>query len=362
VPYFDVAVVGAGIAGCLIAQEITDRSPGTSIAVLDRGAVGGGASRFSAGLHFPRGATERVRRMTSYSQAYYDGLRARRAELPIWPARMYVMAATGHADRLAEVYLPDAGLTRQDRSHLRLGDGLVRVPPDVGLWQGSGCQYADVPALAQALAAGLRPGVVFHEGLTVTSVRPGPSGVTLGLGSGRSLEAGRVVLAPGPWLAADAWSALLAPLRARVKKVVALHLDIRAGVDDPVIVFHDEDAFLLPMRHRGHWLFSYTCTEWDVDPDQLTNGLRADDLDTAHAVLDRYAPGLSKRCTSGRVFCDAYSATGEPEIRTLDPDGRIVFAGAANGSGYRLGPAVAAATGDLLSLPARSAARSDSDH
>jgi hypothetical protein len=38
----------------------------------------------------------------------------------------------------------------------------------------------------------------------------------------------------------------------------------------------------------------------------------------------------------GRVFCDAFSRTGEPVV--LDRAGRVVFAGAANGSGYRLAP------------------------
>ena len=48
------------------------------------------------------------------------------------------------------------------------------------------------------------------------------------------------------------------------------------------------------------------------------------------------------------MFCDAYGPAGEPVVRALDPSGRIVFAGAAGGSGYRLGPAIAAEAVDLL--------------
>ncbi|GAA3079868.1 hypothetical protein GCM10020000_77090 [Streptomyces olivoverticillatus] len=44
-----------------------------------------------------------------------------------------------------------------------------------------------------------------------------------------------------------------------MKKVVALHVEQRPRPDDGVIVFEDADAFLLPVHHRGHWLFSYTC-------------------------------------------------------------------------------------------------------
>jgi glycine/D-amino acid oxidase-like deaminating enzyme len=53
---------------------------------------------------------------------------------------------------------------------------------------------------------------------------------------------------------------------------------------------------------------------------------------------------------SGRVFCDAYGPDTEPLIRALDGTGRIVFSGAANGSGYRLAPAMASEAADLLHL------------
>jgi glycine/D-amino acid oxidase-like deaminating enzyme len=72
------AVIGAGIVGCLIARELADRDQQASIVVLDRDAIGAGASRRSAGLFLPRGASARTRRMSAYSQAYYADLRARR--------------------------------------------------------------------------------------------------------------------------------------------------------------------------------------------------------------------------------------------------------------------------------------------
>jgi D-arginine dehydrogenase len=181
--------------------------------------------------------------------------------------------------------------------------------------------------------------------------------VTVRLAAGTPLVADRVVLAPGPWVAAPAWRALVEPLGIRVKKVVALHLAGEPDAGDHSIVFHDEDAFLLPMAHRGDWLFSYTCQEWDVDPDALTGGLDGVHLEQARDALRDYAPALAERITAGRVFCDAYSPDRQPVVTTLDPAGRIVFAGAANGSGYRLGPAIAAAAADLLDLP--SSRRSD---
>jgi hypothetical protein len=90
-----------------------------------------------------------------------------------------------------------------------------------------------------------------------------------------------------------------------VKKIVALHIEEPPTERDGAIVFQEEDAFLLPYRHRGHWLFSYTCDEWDVDPDAVEPGPTPAHLSQARELLERYAPRLADRCVSGRVFCDA---------------------------------------------------------
>jgi glycine/D-amino acid oxidase-like deaminating enzyme len=282
--------------------------------------------------------------MTVESQRYYAELAAARPELPIRPLGMTVVAPERTGATLREVYLPEANLRRATGV-----PDVVTLPADAVAWTADGCQYADVPALTQALAAELRPTVEFLEGVTVTGVSPDADGVRLSLGTGTVLTAGRVVLAPGPWIAAKAWRHLVEPLGARVKKIVALHIERPPTERDGAIVFQEEDAFLLPYRHRGHWLFSYTCTEWDVDPDTVEPGLTPTHLAEARDLLERYAPRLADRCVSGRVFCDAYAPGGVPLVRALTDDGRLVFAGAAGGSGYRLAPALARGTVRLLS-------------
>lgn len=344
-PQVDVAVLGAGIVGCLTAREIVARAPGTSVALLDRDLAGAGASRRSAGLHIPRGGTDRVRRMTHYSQDFYENLVYHRPSLPIRRLGMTVVSRS--AGLVHERYLDAAKAARTDR----IPGETATLPEGAGAWEVEGAQYADVHGLTRTLLRLLRSQVQVHESVAVTGVRPGPDGISLELGSGAELTASQVVLAPGPWLAAPAWRELLAPLGARVKKVVALHIEQRPGHADQALVWEDQDAFLLPLHDRGHWLFSYTCQEWDVDPDALTGGLAARDLRTALDALHSLAPRLAEDCTSGRVFCDAYSGTGEPLVRTLPADPRLVFAGAANGSGYRLAPAIAAEAADLLTLP-----------
>jgi D-arginine dehydrogenase len=341
-----VAVVGGGVIGSLTAREVIHRYPESTVLLLDRDAVGSGASRRSAGLHFPRGASERVRRMSEYSQEFYEKLRADRPAAPIHPVAMSVLSQAADGE-LAQVY--SAPVRRAvTPAALDVCGAEVRVPPGTAVWDVPGAHYTDVHRLVHMVIGGLRPRVQVREGVRVTAVEPGGAGVRLTLGTGERLTVDRVVLAPGPWLDTPAWAGLVAPTGARVKKVVALHIDRHTDETDRAVVFHDEDAFLLPLAYRGHWLFSYTCQDWDVDPDRLDGDLVAHDVAEARACLMRYAPGLAERCTSGRVFCDAYSPSRQPLVRRLDPDGRVVFAGAANGSGYRLAPAIAAEAVQLL--------------
>jgi glycine/D-amino acid oxidase-like deaminating enzyme len=346
-----VAVVGAGIIGCLAARALARSTPGAPVTLLDRDAVGAGASRRSAGLHVPRGTSTRTRRMSGYSHAYYADLAREHPGMPIHPVRATVVADSAAIG----CYLPQAAPERAGA----LAAADVSVPPGLGIWHIAGSHCSDVYRLAQALALQLRPRVDVLEGVAVTGLVPGDESVTVRCGTGLQLTVGGVILSPGPWLAAPAWRDLVAPLGMRVKQVVALHIARRPAPTDELILFDCDDAFLLPLAYRGHWLFSYSCREWDVDPDTPTAGLTAAHLGAARDCLRRYSPELADACRGGQLFCDAYSPDGEPVVRALDAAGRIVFAGAASGSGYRLGPAIAAEAVDLL---ARRSQGVTSDH
>ncbi|WP_234042276.1 NAD(P)/FAD-dependent oxidoreductase [Streptomyces marianii] len=338
-----MAVVGAGITGILTARELAARTPTQSIMVVEAGDLAGGASRRSAGLHFPRGATPRARAFAAYSHEYYARLLMDHPSLPIFPVDVSVVAREARATALSEKYLDHACLVRSDGTH-----PLVNVPADSAVWHGTGCHYADVPALTRLLAGQLRDRVELREGVAVVGLSSNGDSYTLRLSTGGTVRADRVVLAPGPWLHMGPWRELVAPLGARVKKIVALHIDQRPTEEDPVLVFDDEDAFLLPMVQRGFWLFSYTCQEWDVSPDTVSASLSSRNVAEARELLHRYAPRLQAAATAGRVFCDAYSPDGAPLVQALDSAERLVFAGASSGSGYRFAPAMAAAVADLV--------------
>jgi D-arginine dehydrogenase len=344
-------VIGAGIVGCLIAHELAERDLHASVTVVDRDAVGSGASRRSAGLHVPRGATPRSRQMSARSHAYYARLLARCPDLPIHPIGAAVITSRPAGEGLGSAYLDQADPVPcaggPSGSSVRDAVGL---PDGATAWRITGCHYADVYQLAQAMAAGLRQRVRFMEGVAVTALESAGGTVTVRCGTGEQLAADSVVLAPGPWLRDPAWRERVDPLGLRVKKVVALHIEQRPDPADEAVIFEDEDAFLLPLAHRGHWLFSYTCQDWNVEPDGPATGLTAADVHAARGCLRRYSPSMAGACGAGRVFCDAYSPGREPVVQVLDEARRIVFAGAASGSGYRLGPAIASEVADLLQV------------
>ena len=169
------------------------------------------------------------------------------------------------------------------------------------------------------------------------------------MSDGRMLAADVLVLAPGPWANSGPFKPFTAALGIRIKKVVALHVE-PAPARAAALFFPLEDAFLAPLPYRGHGLFSYTCTQWDVTPEAMRyESLERRELDEAQAVLARVAPGLlAQPLFGGRVFCDAYGPEREPIVCGVGTHGRIVFVGAANGSGYRLAPGMADEAAGLL--------------
>jgi D-arginine dehydrogenase len=341
-----VAVIGAGIVGCLTARELAARDPAAAITVFDRDLVGSGVTRRSAGVSLVKGSSPRTHAMSALSHGYYAALAAEDPTLPIRPvpARLVLLDESDPAGR---------GYQSARAAQQAIHDEL-RLPPAGRTWRLEDCHYTDVYGLTQAIAAQARQTqrVRFAESVKVTGLSITSSWVALNTSDGQRAAFDQVVLAPGPWFADPSWRDLLSPLGLRVKKIVAMHLDRPPKPDDELIIFDAEDAFLLPVAHRGHWLFSYTCLEWDVDPDAPPQGLSPEDVEAARACLRPYSPELADACVSGRICCDAYSPDREPVVRALaGTGGRIVFAGGANGSGYRLAPAIAAEAVNLLNDP-----------
>lgn len=338
---YPVIIVGGGIIGIMIAREITRHDKTIKVLVIEQSLAGHGASRFSAGVHFPRGASERVRTMSEYSHRYYQEL-IQKLDVPIYPLDMTVVCDRSNQGIVETQYLPLSQLREIHSDERQLSN--ISLPDRFVTLKGLGANHADVYGLVGYLLKEMGNQIELIEGASVESfTRSRP--YVLGLSTGQCVEAERLVLAPGPWAAGRPWQSVLSDLGVRVKKVVAAHVRIPVKPEDGMIVFQEDDAFLLPLCQRGYWLFSYTCDEWDVDPGATGPSLSFKDISDARGVLAKYSPGSADRLDGGRVFCDAYSPDRAPIAVELSR--HLIFAGAANGSGYRLAPAIA---GQVLSL------------
>jgi glycine/D-amino acid oxidase-like deaminating enzyme len=338
-----IAIVGGGILGCAIASRLLDAERDAKVTLIDSALAGSGASQYSAGVHFPVGRSERVRRLSAVSAEYYAAILAQHPDLPIHPLDFLMAAPAAHAEDAISRCMGLDALSPGER--IRLSQDVGR---DYALWRMRSCHVADVQKLALWFAHRIRHHADVLEGVRVEHITETDAGIRLALSTGKVIDVDDVVLAPGPWVNDAPFREWTAGLDIRIKKVVALHLD-RPLDHCEAVLFLVEDAFLAPLPHRGHWLFSYTCGQWDVSPDACRRAsVESRDIDEAHGVLSRIAPGLMPLAAAGRVFCDAYSPDGEPVVRKLGRGGKIILAGAANGSGYRLAPGIALEVADIL--------------
>ena len=344
---WDYVVVGAGIVGLTIAQYLRRRDPTGSILVLQRGRAGDGASRYSVGLHFPYGRTEERRRLSELSHREHSE-RFANTTYPYFTAVPFVgvVKRDNAGARISEFHAP---VREETDPKIALGSLAPSLRTgDHTLLSVEECHYADVGRLCGLLADGLRRNdrAEIWEGAPIAEIAPGPADVVLQLSYGETVRAAQVILAIGPWVRERPFDHLLRELDIRVKKVVALHVNRLPKKRDAAIFFLDEDAFLLPMYEAGYWVLSYTSTKWGVSP-AATLEVTREDRQEALGVLDQYLPELTAACHGGRAFCDAYTSEPAPVVRRLVQYPRVILAGAAGGSGYRLSPGIAIQAAEL---------------
>ncbi len=348
----------------MVAHLAAERHPEWSSVLVDRGLPGHGATAYSLALDVGYAATPGVRRFVADSAPISRELAA---EMPSCFRTLSAFAifpsasVGGNGDLFPSpsgggqgggVHLAD----RNDLDRLRARWPELVMGSSDAVLAGLTATCATPLALTEGLITRMRRrGVQCWEGTEVTTLENGPDGIRLSTADGRELLAARVVVAVGPWITTDHWQAFADRLGVRVKKVVAMHLDVRPRADDPVVLLMADDAFLLPDVEGDRYLFSFASQEWDCPPDPARLRITPDDRELALDILERRLPGLARHWSGGRVFCDAYAPNRAPLVAGLDPDRRICIATGASGSGFRLAPGMALAALrylDTLHLPA----------
>lgn len=341
---FDLAVVGAGIVGATAAYLARRKMNGWRILLVERSLVGDGATRYSAGLDIPFGRNAAQRHFSLLSTKTFDELKREIPELPIYELPFFAVVGRERARDTLEgftakgVHVADRG----EESRLRESYPDLAVSESQLLLTGCTARYGSPSLVASALVGRLRQGGLAQcwEGVEVQSIEARAAGFALETGDGRTVFARRVLVATGPWLLRGPCGRVAFDAGVRIKKVAALHVNRRPRPRDPVVLFFDEDAFLLPVAERGEWIFSFTSEEWDCAPEVSRLSIGREERERALSVLGRYCPSFVLDCTGGRVFCDAYSRDRSPLVARVPGLDDFVVAGACSGSGYRLAPAV----------------------
>lgn len=352
---FDLAVVGAGIVGTMVAYLAHRRKPNWNILLLDRSLVGHGATHYSVGLDLPWGRTALHRSLASYSSQVFDELKAETPDLPFSPIPLCGITKRDRVAELMQSFVDDSlRVARNDESELVRScfSDLTLANEDV-LMVGCTAHFGFPERIAWAIVEQLRQSsrVVCLEGSAIDSiVAGGRNEFQLEAADGRRFVTERVVIATGPWVVAGLGKEVAREAQVRIKKVAALHVDFAPRRNDPVLFFFDVDAFLLPLFEQRRWLFSFTSEEWDVVPDISKLSISTADRDAALAILERYCPSLVPHCQGGRVFCDGYGPNRSPVVVRHPDMPDYVLAMAGSGSGFRLAPGIAREALHLLGL------------
>lgn len=350
----DIAVVGGGIMGTMLAWFAAQRWPSWSLRLIERHRVGGGASAASAGFDAIESAHPALRDLALRSRALYGTMSRRIRAAAVRRVRtLWVVPGTETAtfvQRFAGTRLCDGSVRLVAASELprgfeRLHDERVFATTSDG--------YAQPGAICRDIVETLRrehADFMLREGATVVAATPQTDGCRLELGDGSTLHARHAVIAAGADLA-DANRSGWPRLRLRRKKVAMLHLDVAPDPGAQAVVYGARGAFFLPRSDRGQWHFGYTLDSWDERAARTPDRLDADELALGRQLLGELGPDWTTRVLGADVACDAYAENGVPLCCAASAPLYVI--GAGSGAGYRCAPALAEQAVDAIAAHER---------
>ena len=333
----DVAIVGAGIIGCAIAEDLSRR--GYGVEVFEARLVGGGATHATAGVLAPfieAPSAGPLQELAVQSLALYDAFVSKAqtgadAEIeyrrcgtfevatpPDGEGRLHRVAEQARAARLTPTWFPPDPSARQTR-----GTG------DAGLLlheQG----YVRVEHLLAALRRSAeRHGAVFHEHQAVLETSPRPDHVVLTTAAG-SFSYGAAIVAAG------SWSDGVGPEHPGIRPVRGQLLRLQWTAEPLPHVMWTDDCYVVPWLD-GTVLVGATVEDVGFDARTTASG-----VSRLLDAVQRFLPAAADATfLEARAGLRPVSADGLPIIRPSSASSRVIYATGHYRNGILLAPITA---------------------
>jgi glycine oxidase len=345
----DVIVVGGGIIGCAITQELARR--GARVRLIEARTVAGGATQASAGILAPyiegheRGA---LFDLTLRSLALYDRFVttiASDATIAIDYRRCGSLEVPADADDAAAMQesaneFAAAGLRWLPIEAARALEPAL-PPTAAGALLSPMHGYVAVAALTEALVwSALRHDAEIETGRRITAIQPAAGGVSVRDDEGNSWEAQHVVVAAGSWSdflrPPEAPAAAVRPVRGQI---------IRLAWNAPPLshVIWGKDCYVVPWQD-GTVLVGATVEDVGFDERTTAAGVR----DLLEAVCDLLPEAWGATFIDARAGLRPASADGLPVVGRSAAIPGLVLATGHYRNGILLAPLTASLVADLI--------------
>jgi len=341
----DAVVVGGGTVGAWCAYFLRQAGLRT-VVLIEKGVLGQGASSRAAGVVRVQGGTPAAVHLGQWSRAFYLSQRAEIGTDSGFMPQGYLLpaftepevaAARTRIEMQRSLGLPVRWLT---------ADEVGAVNPTLAPGTTLGASYCEEDGyitpprnVAAYTAALVATGVTVAERTRFTGLSPdGRTART----SGGDIQAGRVILAGGPQLAAVGALAGITIPAGGVRHHVAVTEEHPAFADTPMVF--DVPSGLYWRPEEGGLLFGMS------DPDEPPGENRV--IDLGYLALMRSRLAALVPLTGGLGIRRAWAATIDftPDhlpIIAAAPGYESVFVASAGGAGMMWGPAVARAVADV---------------
>jgi hypothetical protein len=334
---YDLAIIGGGIIGSMVAGLATIKFPGISIALIDKKLIGSGTTFYSAGLSIALAKNAMSKEFIINRPEIIYQIKSH-VDLNLHPLSIIYVVSTESLEKFHTLYVGNNLIEISQNDYPSIFWKNLKLKKNMHFFLSKEkAHYCNPSEISSQLSTFLRKNsqAVF-ESSEVTNIEYKDTYNHIEINNQYFIKAKKTVLAMGPWVNQYNFSARNTD--SKNKKVAALHLKQIPENDDPAIIFFDDDAFLLPLYKNGLWLFSFSSNEWNCNPNNKFE-ISASDLASAHDLLRSYSDNLVHLINGGRVFCDSYTVNKEILINPINPITFLIDG--ASGSGYHFSYGVA---------------------